>query len=217
MHLTRSLIPGLLAGTLLLGTVSGTFAAGKHAARPANAAFAVGKVSKLQAGSFTLTWTPRVPKGSTTTPVPKSITVTVTAATKETAHNGTTGPLANGEYAAVFGTKTADGIAAMRVEYSSTAFNGAGHHRGHSRNHAIGAVDLSKTTATSLLITNRAGKGLTFVLNANTKYVVNKVVSNKAPTFTNGERVAVLYSVDQTTKALTALAVVVVPTKPAKA
>lgn len=221
MQFTRSLIPGLVAGTLLLGNVSGTFAAaGKHASRPAqgtaNGVFAVGKVSNVQTGSFQLTFTPRAPKGSTTTPAPQTITVTVSSTTKETARPGTTGPLTNGEYAAVFGTKTTNGIAATTVQYSTTAPTG-GAHRGHAGNYAIGTVNLSKTNATTLVLTTRGGQSVSFTLNSATKYVVNGATSTTAPTFTNGESVAVQYIVNATTKAMTATTVVAPATRAAHA
>jgi hypothetical protein len=191
MKFKRLLVPSLLAGSLLVGSTSGTFAAQKKAA--AHSAFAYGQVSNLSAAGFTLT---RTSKKSTTPP--KVFQVLLSSTTKEKARKGTTGAMASGEYAFVAGANGASGISASRVLYSSKAFNA---HRSHR---AAGLVNASATTSTSLSITTVKGKTLVFAIGPQTKYRVNKVLATIAPTFTNGEKVRVRYTRNPATKALTA-------------
>jgi hypothetical protein len=191
MKFKRLLVPSLLAGSLLVGSTSGTFAAQKKAA--AHSAFAYGQVSNLSAAGFTLTRTSK--KAAT---APKVFQVILNSTTKEKARKGTAGALANGEYAFVAGAHGASGISASGVLYSNKAFNA---HRSHR---AAGLVNASATTSSSLSITTAKGKTLVFAIGLQTKYRVNKVLATAAPTFTNGEKVRVRYTRNPATKALTA-------------
>jgi hypothetical protein len=203
MKFTRYLVPTMLAGSLLVGSASGVFAAKSKVA--AHRASAYGQVSNLMGSGFTLTWTPKK-AGSTASP--KSVHVLVSSTTKEKARAGTTGPLTNGEYALVVGTRGAAGIVANRVLYSKAAFNA---HRLLRRHLAAGVVNRNATTATSLAITTAKGKTLVFAITPQTKYRVNKVLTTTAPTFTNGEKVRVRFALNPATKARTALLITVVP------
>lgn len=202
MHGIHRLVPGVLAGALLVGSASGAFAASNAVT---HRAAAYGQVSNLSASGFTLT---RTPKKAGANATPKVVQVSLSSTTKEKARKGTAGALANGEYAFVVGAKSASGIAATRVLFSSTAFKA---HRLLSRHAAAGTVNSAATTSTSISITTPKGKTLAFAITAQTKYRVNKHLTTTAPAFTNGEKVRVRYSRDTTTKALTARVIVVVP------
>ena len=210
MRITNRVITGLLAGTLLAGSAGSAFAA---QSRAAVLVVVAGKVSGVTATGFSLT--PNVASTAGKTPV--STTITVSAVTKETPQKGTTGPLTNGEYAVVVGTRTATGIAARTVLYATTAINAqriAKRVRAARRHHvAVGTVNLTGTTTTTLAITTKRGKHLSFALTSTTKFRVNKVVSLTLPTFTAGERVAVRYKRDKVTKTLVALSVRVLAPK----
>jgi hypothetical protein len=200
MKLKRLLVPSLLAGSLLVGSTSGTFAAQKKAA--AHSAFAYGQVSNLSAAGFTLTRTSK--KAAT---APKVFQVILNSTTKEKARKGTAGALANGEYAFVAGANGTSGISASGVLYSNKAFNA--HRliqriRAHRSHRAAGLVNASATTSSSLSITTAKGKTLVFAIGPQTKYRVNKVLATAAPTFTNGEKVRVSYTRNSATKTLTA-------------
>jgi hypothetical protein len=199
MKFKRYLIPSLLAGSLLVGGTSGVFAAKNKVAAPR--AFAYGQVSNLSTTGFTLT---RTPKNGPS----KVVQVLLNGTTKEKARQGTTGPLTNGEYALVVGASGASGITANRVLYSSTAFNAHRSLRGHL---AVGLVNGAATTATSMSITTAKGKTLVFAITPQTRYRVNKILTSTAPTFTNGEKVRVLFSRNAATNGLIAHVIAVVP------
>jgi lysozyme family protein len=202
MNVAYRLVPGLLSASLVLGSASGAFAAqGKLVA---HRAFAYGQVSNLSSAGFTLTQP--APAGSTA--APKLIQVALSSTTSEKARKGTTGALTNGEYAFVAGTSGVSGIAAIRVLYSGTAFNPRHLLRHHF---AVGAVNGTSTTSTSISITTAKGKMLTFAITPQTKYRVNKQLTTTAPTFTNGEKVRVLFARDAATKSYIARVIIVVP------
>lgn len=205
MRMTHRFIPGLLAGSLLAGGASGALAAKNHPAS-VGLARAAGQVSNLSATGFTLTETPRKATQGTTAAV-KTVQINLTAATRETAVVGTTGALANGEYVVVAGQKTATGITARRVLYSVKPI-----HRAHNR--VTGTVQGS--TATTLTVQTRKGKLVTFTLTAQTRYRAGAQALQAVPAFTAGERVAVSFKRDKATKVVTAVAVVVLPAKPAQ-
>lgn len=202
MKLKRLFIPGMLAGSLLVGSASGVLAAKNKVATARASAY--GQVSKLSAAGFTLTRAPANGGSSATSAV---VQVILSSATKEKARKGTTGSLANGEYALVIGTKGASGISANRVLYSSIAFNARRLIRGHV---AVGLVNGAATTSTSISITTAKGKNLVFAITPQTKYRVNKVLTTTVPTFTNGEKVRVRFVRNAATKALTARVITVV-------
>jgi len=194
----------MLAGSLLVGSTSGVFAAKSKVA--AHRASAYGQVSNLTVSGFTLTWTPKK-AGSAASP--KVVQVLLSSTTKEKARTGTTGPLTNGEYAFVVGTKGATGISANRVLYSHVAFNA---HRLLRRHLVVGLVNGAATTSTSISITTAKGKTLVFAITPQTRYRINKVLTTTAPTLTNGEKVRVRFARNAATKTLTALVIAVVPT-----
>lgn len=196
---------GLLAGTILLGGATGALAAKGtkvHAKAHAHRATAAGQVSNLSATGFTLTRTTKAK--ATTAATVKTTQVTLDATVKERAAKRTTGALTNGEYALVVGQKTAAGITAKRVMYAADA-KGLRHairRLSHSR---AGAV--SASTPTSITITTKAGKALTFTLTGTTTFRLGKQLATTAPTFTTGERVRIVYKRDKATKSLVALAI----------
>lgn len=207
MKIAHRLVPGLLAGSLLAGGATGVFA--KQGKSATHFAAVYGQVSNLSSTTFSLT---SRPKKANTTAAPKVVQVILNAATKENARKGTTGALANGEYVFVAGAKSAAGITALRVVYSSTAFHAR---RLILRSKALhlrvrrAAGTVSATTSTSLSITTARGKTLVFAITAQTKYRVNKQLTTTAPTFTSGEKVRVRFVHNATTKSLTARTVIV--------
>jgi hypothetical protein len=200
-HLSTRLGAGLLAGTVLLGGATGALAA-KGTKVHANRARAAGQVSNLTATGFTLTRTTKAT--ATTAAAVKTAQVTLDATVKERATKGTTGALANGEYAFVIGQKTAAGITAMRVVYAADA-QGLRHAIRLLTHFRSGAV--SASTATSITLTTKAGKSLTFTLTGVTKFRVGKQLSTTALTFTTGEKVRVMFKRDKATKSLVALTI----------
>lgn len=220
MKATRYLAPSLLAGSLLVGGASSTFAAQKTGVAPR--ALAYGQVSNLTTTGFTLTRTSKK-VGSVTAPT--VVQVALSSMTKEKARKGTTGALTSGEYAFVVGAKGATGVAANRVLYSTTAFNARpliqrikaqrlAHRiaRRLLRPHlAAGLVNATATTSTSISITTAKGKTLVFGITPQTKYRVNKVLSTTAPTFSNGEKVRVRFTRTAATTGRTARVIIVVP------
>ncbi len=220
MKLTRYLVPSLLAGSLLAGGASSTFAAQKKVAT--SRAFAYGQVSNLTTAGFTLT---RTPKKVGATATPTVVQVALSSTTKEQARKGTTGTLTNGEYAFVVGAKGATGVAANRVLYSTTAFKARPlvqriktqrlaqriAHRLLRPHRAVGLVNGAATTSTSISITTAKGKTLVFAITPQTKYRVNKALTTTAPTFTNGEKVRVRFAHIAATKGRTARLIAVVP------
>ena len=218
MKLTRYLVPSLLAGSLLAGGASSSFAAQKKVANPR--AFAYGQVSNLTTTGFTLTRTPK--KAGATS---KVVQVALSSTSKEQARKGTTGALTSGEYAFVLGAKGATGVAANRVLYSNKAFNARRliqrikaqrlanriAHRLLRPHLAVGLVNGAATTSTSMSITTAKGKTLLFAITPQTKYRVNKALTTTAPTFTNGEKVRVRFARAAATKGRTARLIAVVP------
>jgi hypothetical protein len=202
-HLTHRLGASLLAGIVLIGGTTGALAA-KGTKVHANRATATGLVSNLSATGFTLTRTTKAT--ASTAAAVKTAQVTFDTAAKERATKGTTGVLANGEYALVVGQKTAAGIAAKRVVYSTTA-KGLRHAiRGLAR---VRAGTVSAVTPAGITITTKAGKTFTFTVTTTTTYRVNKQPATTAPTFTTGEKVRVLFRRDRATKSLVALTIAV--------
>jgi hypothetical protein len=187
MHLTHRIAAGLVAGSMLFGGAAGVMAAGNGKAVKAIAAprvgVAYGQVSNLLATGFTLTRTVKSRTTGTTTQVQTQVTIIAT--TKEQARRGTTGALANGDYALVAGVKTKGAVTATRVLYSIKPFR-------HALTHRV-AGSVVTSSATSLTIQTRAGATYTFTINAQTKFRVNKVTQTAAPTFTTGERVIVVF------------------------
>ncbi len=218
MKLTRYLVPSLLAGSLLAGGASSSFAAQKKVATPR--AFAYGQVSNLTTTGFTLTRTPKKAGAAS-----KVLQVALSSTSKEQARKGTTGALTSGEYAFVVGAKGATGVAANRVLYSTTAFNARRliqrirtqrlanriAHRLLRPHLVVGLVNGATTTSTSIAITTAKGKTLVFAITPQTKYRVNKALTTTAPTFTNGEKVRVRFARAAATRTLTARLIAVVP------
>jgi hypothetical protein len=201
MHIRKSLLPGLVAGSLLLGTASAVFAAKAPNAGAKHPAHVAGLVSNLSATGFTLTAAPA--KATTgATPAARVFSVTLATNAKERALKGTTGALVNGDYALVVGSRSKTNFTARRVLYSTTAFK-AGKLLNRLRTRAAGTV-AAGTTATSLVITTKAGKTLTFVVTSTTKYRAGKTVLTTAPTLSVGENVVVVYSRDTTNNTLVA-------------
>lgn len=189
MKIVHRLVPGMLAGSLLLGAATGVLAAKGHAKPAGTYAHAYGLVSNLSASGFTLS-RPATAKHAAT-----SIQVSLATVTRERALKGTTGPLANGEYALAIGTKSASGLSALRIVYSAKPF--------HANRHlARGAVQSFSNG--QLVITTKAGKQLTFSVTVQTKYRVNGKLAAAAPALSQGEQVRVRYHVDKTSQALIA-------------
>lgn len=222
MRYTQRLIPGVLAGSLLIGGASGVFAAQGKTPAKARLAFASGQVSNLAGASFTLT---RAPKTTTATVAPKTFQVTLGAKATEHARKGTTGALANGEFAFVVGQKSATGITAQRVLYSAKRFNvrrliaqvrarrlatriAQRLVRRSLRRNLVGGT-VSTASPTSLSITTKKGKTFTFAIAGTTKYRVNKQLSTTAPTFTSGEKVRVRFARNAKAHTMTARVVIV--------
>jgi hypothetical protein len=213
MHLSHRLTAGVLAGSLLLGGVSGAFAA-KAKQTPGRFGFAAGQVSNLSSTGFTLT---RTTKGTATTAaVTKTLPVTLATNVKVTARKGTTGALTNGEYALVIGKKSTAGIVAQRVVYSSTKFNANRQGRIAVARHTIAVLSVHRVagtvtgfspatgTLTSLTIQTKAGKTVTFSITSATRFAVKGQLQTAAPAFTTSNTVVVRYVRNKTTKTLVA-------------
>jgi hypothetical protein len=101
------------------------------------------------------------------------------------ARKGTTGMLADADYVVVAGTRSATGITARRILYSSTRFR-AGRIIQRLRARVVHRVagNVSAFTTTSLAIQTKAGKTFIFTVDAATK--VNGQVAQ-------GERVVVRF------------------------
>lgn len=217
MHFTHRIVPGLVAGSLLLGSAS-AFAAKTPAKARAHVVVAAGQVSGLgaaNAAGFTLTWTPKKVGAAA-----KTWQISTAAATKEIAAKGTTGSLQNGEYAIVIGTKTASGITARSVRFSVHAFKGrlVAIVRARVRLAALtaarvrvarGTVNATQTAGTlSITVTGKkATRSVTFTVTPTTKYFTGKTLSASPLNLTAGEKVAVRFHRNRTTKALDALAI----------
>lgn len=211
MHLNRT-ASGLLAGALLLSTASGVFAASGQG-KP-HLAVAVGQVTGLTGTAFTLSRTNKKTNATTT------FAVTTGTATKERALKGTTGALADGEYAVVVGVESQQGaITANQVVYSTTAKPLArvaklARLRVAIRRYqlalwrrAAGTVQ-SYTPGATLSITNKNGKTLTFAISSTTRYRVDGQKAG-APASLSGT-VRVIFKRDATVKTqLDALAIIV--------
>jgi hypothetical protein len=190
MSLTTRIVPAAVAGSLLLGGASGVFAAKSHAHRVTRAAIA-GQVSNVSATGFTLTWTPKHGKNDVA-PVTHSVQVATSTTTVERARKGTTGTLANGDFAVVLGTRARGAVTAKRVLFATAPFK--------IRLHvAIGTV-AAGTSATSLVITTRAGKTRTLAITASTKFFQGKVAATAPLALTAGEKVLVRVARDATVK-----------------
>src|SRR5438270_6704119 len=99
MRITHRLVPGLLAGSLLVGGASGALAA---TGTPKPHWIAVGgQISALSGSTFTLTLNPKAAAAGKTS---KTVQVTLAANAKQQPRAGTTATLANGDYAVVVGT-----------------------------------------------------------------------------------------------------------------
>jgi hypothetical protein len=213
MRLTNRILPGLLAGSLLLGFSSSALAAKHSHAKTAGRAIAYGQVSNLSTGAFTLTFTPK-----TAGAAPKTWQVATTTTTKEIALKGTTAALTSGDYALVLGTKSTAGIAATNIRYSATAFpRKAGKIRkalGRTvRGTANGAQTLAVGGTLSVTITHKAvTKTLNFVVTSTTKFRVGKSAATTTPlALTAGQKVAVHFRMDATVKGQLDALVVAVP------
>ena len=209
MHIVHRLAPGLLAGSLVLSGASGALAAKAKA----KVRFAVvsGQISAVAGNTFTLTLNPKAATQGKTT---RTVQVTLAPNAKLQPRAGTTGAIANGYYAVVVGTRAESAVTARRVIYSATAFRTARVASGIRARHTLAALShrtargtVQSSTATSLVITTRAGKTLTFQLTSTTQFRVKGQLSQTAPTFASGQQVVVRYTRDKTTSQLTASAV----------
>lgn len=214
MKTSNRLLPGLLAGSLMLGGVSGAFASAPQKAA-GKFGVAAGQVANLSGTGFTLT---RTVKSATVggTPTTLTLAVTVSATTKEVARKGTTGTLTNGEYVLVAGKKSTSGIVARRVIFSSKPFRAGLLARKMMARHTLKAIarrqhrvagTVTGTTATSLTLQTLKGKPLTFGITTATRFHVNGQLQASEPTFTAGERVIVRFVRNKTTKSLVARAI----------
>lgn len=192
MHAARTVVPGLLAGALLLGGTSGVLAAkGKFST---HRAVLFGQVSNLSTSGFTLSWTPKAGKNAGIT---KSVTVTTSSTTTERGPKGAT--LANGDYAFVPGTRVGATVTAVRVAFSTTAFTAR--QRLALTGRLVHGTVVSSTTGQLVIAVGKKGRTLTFTLDATTKYRVNKQVTTSQPVFTAGEKVTIAFTrVKSTTK-----------------
>jgi hypothetical protein len=200
MRTTSRFGAGIAAGLLLLGSATQWVPGAAAASAGPRLVLAAGQVSNLSPTGFTLTRTRQHPRANGSTTV--VVQVSTTPATREIARKGTTGALANGEYALVGGLRTDSTLSARRVLYAATPF------RVH-RHRAIGTV--SASSATFLTIQTRNGKSVTFEINGQTHYRVNKQLQSAAPQFTKGERVAVRFRLDRATKARLARVITILP------
>jgi hypothetical protein len=217
MRLIHRVIPGLVAGILVIGTTSGVLAAKSTA--PGSVIVAAGQVSGLASSSptgFTLTWTPK--KAGAT---PKIWQIELTTTTKETAASGTTGGLQNGDYAVVVGTQSTTGVSARLIRFSSKPFSARAIAILRLRlrlaalsaampHNVRGTVNFAQTTssAISVTVTTKGGtKTVSFAITGTTKFRVGKTLVTTMPVFTDGEKVIVRYKVDLATKALDALVI----------
>ncbi len=172
MRLTHRIVPGLLAGSLVLGTGTAAFAARSAHAKVSGRAAAYGQVSALSNGNFTLTFTPK--KAGAT---PRAWQIATTGTTKELALKGTTGPLANNEYAFVVGTSPSKGnINATNIRYSTTDFLG----KAGKLRKALGSTIIGAAHATSGVLST----GSTFTVTVSHKDKATGTTTSKDFTFT---------------------------------
>jgi hypothetical protein len=202
MCIALRLVPGLLAGSVLLGDVSGVLAA-TRTPKPHWIALG-GQVSALSGSTFTLTLNPKAVAKRTT---PKTVQVTLAVTTKQQPRVGTTAPLASGDFAVVVGTGTQTAVTATHTIYGATTFpvaRVASRLRAQhtlavlSRHTVRGTVQTGTTTGPT--ITTKAGKTLTFQLTPTTNFRAKGFVSHTAPTFTSGQKVTIVYTVNKSTK-----------------
>jgi hypothetical protein len=212
MRIAHRLASAVLAGSLLLGGASGVLAAKGVAG--AHWAALGGQITNLSGNTFTLTLNPTAATAGTAA---NTVQVTLAANAKQQARQGTAGPLANGDYAIVVGTRAQTSFTANRVIYSATAFRTGRVAAGIRARHTLNALShhtvrgtVQSSTATALTITTRAGKSMTFQLAATTNFRVNGQVSHTAPAFTSGQQVTVVFTVDKTSKQATATAVALI-------
>jgi hypothetical protein len=209
MRIVHRLVPGLLAGSLLLGGASGALAA--NATPKAHWIAVGGQVSALSGSSFTLTLNP---KAALAGKPAKTVQVTLVTTTKQQPRVGTTATLANGDYAVVVGTGTQTAVTANRAIYSATVFPVARVVSLLRAQHTIAVLSrhtvrgtVQSASTTGLTITTKAGKTLTFQFTATTNFRANGQVSHTAPTFTSGQSVTIDYTINKTTKQAVAAAV----------
>jgi hypothetical protein len=200
MRTTPRFAAGIAAGLLLLGSATQWVPGASAASAAPRSMAAAGLVSNLSPTSFTLTRTLQHPRANGSTTV--VVQVSTTPTTKEIARKGTTGALANGDYAFVGGLRTGSTLSARRVLYAATPFT-------VHRHRVIGTV--SASSATFLTVQTRNGKSVTFEINGQTHYRVNKQLQSAAPQLTTGERVAVRFRLDKATKGLLARVIAVLP------
>ena len=212
MRIAHRLVPGLLAGSLLMGGASGALAA--NATPKAHWMAVGGQISALAGNTFTLTLNP---KGALAGKPARTVQVTLSATTKEQPRVGTAAALANGDYAVVVGTGTKAAVTAIRASYSATAFPVARVVRLLRAQHTIAVLSRHKVqgtvqsgTPTTLTITTKAGKTLTFQFTTTTNFrAKGGLASHTAPTFTSGQKVTVVYTIDKSTKQPVAAAVAI--------
>jgi hypothetical protein len=211
MRIAHRLVPGLVAGSLLLGGASGALAA--NATPKAHWIAVGGQISALSGNTFTLTLNP---KAALTGKTARTVQVILAATTKEQPRVGTTAALANGDYAVVIGTGTQTAVTATRTVYSATTFPVARVVSLLRAQHTIAVLSrhtvrgtVQSATTTNLTITTKAGKTLTFQFAATTNFRANGQVSHTAPTFSSGQKVTIVYTVDKTTKQAVASAVAI--------
>lgn len=200
---------GLMAGSLLFAGAGGALAAGK-ATKAVPPAYAYGQVSGVSATGFTLTPIAKKAAAGTTAAPVTPIAVTTSTSTKERALKGTTGTLADNEYALVIGTRSATGITAKRVLFSVKKFRAGKlikRIRALAPKRVVGAV--TGSAAGSLSILTKAGKTFTFSITTKTHFRVNGQAATTAPAFTTGEKVRVVYHLNPTDNTLVANAIAV--------
>jgi len=209
MRIVHRLVPGLLAGSLLLGGASGVFAA---KAKANHFAVATGQVQSINGTSVLVTLNPGAvaKKGAAA----KQITVTLSATVKERGVAGGTGGLVANDYAAFVGIRSATTFTANRVIYSTKP---AAVHRAALRARALHTLTVLSIhqvrgtyqglNGTALSIQTKAGKTLSFQIATTTRYFVNGQLVTAAPTFTAGQSLLVRFKTDKTTKTRTAVAI----------
>src|SRR5579859_267820 len=202
MRIAHRLVPGILAGSLLLGGASGVLAA-QAKAKAHWAAFA-GQISSVTGNTFTLTLNPKAAAKGTAA---KTLQVTLSSTTRERALAGTTGAPAAGDYAVVVGIQAPTGLTANRVIFSAKAFAAGRMVRALRDQHTLKVLAIrtargtvQSSTATTLVITTKAGKTLTFQVTTTTHFRVNGQPAQVAPIFTTGEQVVVRYTRNKATK-----------------
>jgi hypothetical protein len=160
MCIALRLVPGLLAGSVLLGDVSGVLAA-TRTPKPHWIALG-GQVSALSGSTFTLTPNPKAVAKRTT---PKTVQVTLAVTTKQQPRVGTTAPLASGDFAVVVGTGTQTAVTATHTIYGATTFPVARVASRLRAQHTLAVLPrhtvrgtVQTGTTTGLTITTKAGR-----------------------------------------------------------